>query len=283
MDGQRCSFPRGKCLGGSSTINYMIYNRGNRRDFDQWAKDGNVGWSYKDVLPYFLKSEQVHLKTHSDSPYHNRNGALSVEDVPYRTQIAKAYVKSARQAGHPLTDYNGESQVGVSFLQSNTKRGIRHSAASAFINPVRHRPNLHVLTQSRVVKLLIDPKTKAAYGVQFDRNRVRQEAYVKREVILSAGAFSSPQLLMLSGIGPKDHLEEIQIPVIKDLPVGQIMYDHANHFGPTFIMNTTRQSLNVKTLSIDDMTSYLKGTGRMTIPGRVPDYCTINLSIVNHT
>lgn len=183
MVGKKCALPRGKALGGSSTINYMIYNRGNPRDFDDWARAGNDGWSYRDVLPYFIKSERANLRGKENSPFHNRQGSLSVEDVPWRSRIVRAFVKGSKQLGHPEVDYNSDQQIGVSFVQANTLKGRRHSAATAFIDPiVLKRPNLHVLMQARVTKVLIDPATRKAYGVEYVRNKRRYQVTALKEV-----------------------------------------------------------------------------------------------------
>ncbi|EDW75335.1 uncharacterized protein Dwil_GK19746 [Drosophila willistoni] len=244
MHGRRCALPRGKVLGGTSSINFMIYNRGNRRDFDTWSQRGNYGWSYKEVLPYFLRSESAQLHGLEHSPYHNHSGPLSVEDVRHRTQLAHAYIRAAQEAGHARTDYNGESQLGVSYVQANTLKGRRHSAFRAYIEPIRaYRKNLHILTLARVTRILIDEATKSAYGIELTHGGRRFQVKARKEVILSAGAFNSPQLLMLSGIGPEDNLKAIGIPIVKVLPVGRRMYDHMCHFGPTFVTNTTGQSL----------------------------------------
>ncbi|XP_055678430.1 glucose dehydrogenase [FAD, quinone] [Lutzomyia longipalpis] len=270
MYDQKCAFPRGKVLGGTSAINYMIYNRGNRRDFDRWAQEGNYGWSYNEVLPYFKKSERAMLKGLENSPYHNRNGNLNVEYVAYRTAPARAFLKGARQAGYRKLDYNGESQVGTSYVQATTSRGVRHSAASAFLRPIMHnRPNLKILINSRVTKILIDPENKIAYGVEYVRNKKTRQAYAVREVILSAGTFNSPQLLMLSGIGPEDHLNELGIPVLQNLPVGQTMYDHMSHSGLTFVTNTTGTTLSVNRITALDVKDYLFGKGLFTMIGGV--------------
>lgn len=269
MEEQRCALPRGKALGGTSTINYMIYNRGNRRDYDQWAKDGNYGWSYEEVLPYFKRSEKARLHRYQNSSYHGDAGGLSVEDVQHRSRIAKSYVKATRQAGYQTIDYNGETQTGCGYLQANTNSGFRHSAASAFLATIRHRRNLHILTNTRVVRILIDPQTKAAIGVDLHRNKQLYRVRSRKEVILSAGTFGSAQLLMLSGVGPQEHLNSLGIDVLKDAPVGQTMYDHFSHFGPTFIVNTTRESNNVRTLGVSEMKQFLAGTGKGTIPGGV--------------
>lgn len=270
MDDQKCGMPRGKALGGTSTINYMIYNRGNPRDFDNWAADGNEGWSYKEVLPYFLKSENANLRGKEGSPYHDRYGPLSVEDVPYRSKLVKAFINGAKQVGHQEVDYNSNTQVGVSYVQANTLFGRRHSAARAFIDPIFNRPNLHVLTSARVTKVLIDPQTKIAYGVEYLKNKKRYKVNARREVILSAGTFSSPQLLLLSGIGPKNELNRIKVPVVLDLPgVGQNMYDHMSHFGPTFVVNSTRQTLRADFIGLPEVKQFIKGGGIMTSIGGV--------------
>lgn len=270
MVDQKCGLPHGKALGGSSAINYMIYNRGNPRDFNRWAEAGNPGWSYADVLPYFKKSEQSTLLGKEMSTYHNSSGLLSVEDVPYRSKLVHVYVKGAKELGHKEVDYNSNEQIGVSYVQANTKRGRRHSAATAFIDPIiNKRKNLHVLLKSRVTKVLIDPKTKTARGIEYVKNKRVYQVRARKEVILSAGAFGSPQILMLSGIGPKEQLQRIRVPVIKDLPVGQNMYDHMSHFGPSFVVNTTGQSLNVINLGIPQVIQFLDGKGIITSIGGV--------------
>ncbi|XP_075155875.1 glucose dehydrogenase [FAD, quinone]-like [Haematobia irritans] len=260
MNNNQCALPRGKILGGTSSINYMIYNRGNRRDFDRWAEFGNEGWSYDEVLPYFLKSENAHLAGLDRSPYHNHSGPLNVEDVKYRSYSIQAYLDAAQEAGHKLTDYNGESQMGASYVQANTKNGRRHSAFSAYIQPIRYeRKNLHIVTNARVTKVLIDPQSKQAYGVRVLYGRNVYTVKARKEVILSAGAFNSPQILMLSGIGPRDNLEAIRIPIVKELPVGKLMYDHMCHFGPTFTTNTTGQTFYIPDLTVDLFVDFLNG------------------------
>ncbi|XP_055920827.1 glucose dehydrogenase [FAD, quinone]-like [Eupeodes corollae] len=239
-----CALPRGKVLGGTSTINFMIYIRGNRIDYDRWAEAGNYGWSYDDVLPYFKRSEAANLIGLENSPYHNTTGPLSVEDVSYRTKIAEAFVEGSQQAGHKLNDYNGESQLGTSYVQATTKRGHRHTASKAYLYPIKNkRRNLHILTFATVTRVLIDPKTNSTYGVEFVYKGKTYTIRAKKEVILSAGAFNSPQLLMLSGIGPRDVLTSVGIPIIKELPVGKIMYDHMSFAGPVVLVNTTGQTL----------------------------------------
>ncbi|XP_067634951.1 glucose dehydrogenase [FAD, quinone]-like [Eurosta solidaginis] len=263
MNNNECALPRGKVLGGTSSINYMIYNRGNKRDFDRWAAAGNKGWSYAELLPYFLKSESANLEGLEHSPYHNHTGPLSVEDVQFRTPAAHAYVQGAQQAGHTLTDYNGESQMGVSYVQANTLRGRRHSAYRAYIEPIRYRrKNLHIVTLTRVTRILIDPITKRATGVELSYRNKFYKVHARKEVILSAGAFNSPQLLMLSGIGPADNLKAINVPLVKELPVGKLLYDHMCHFGPVFTVNTTRAMPSVSGINAAVVKSFLLGSPR---------------------
>ncbi|EDW00243.1 glucose dehydrogenase [FAD, quinone] [Drosophila grimshawi] len=263
MHNQECALPRGKVLGGTSSINFMIYNRGNRRDFDAWAERGNHGWSYNEVLPYFLRSESAQLQGLEHSPYHNHSGPLRVENVRFRTQLAHAFVAASVEAGHPHTDYNGESQMGVSYVQATTINGRRHSAFSAYIQPVRNRrPNLHIFPFTRVTRVLFDETSKSAKGIELVYKRTKYRFIAHKEVILSAGAFNSPQLLILSGIGPEDNLKAIGLPVIQALPVGKLLYDHMCHFGPTFVTNTTGQSIFTSRITLPDILSfYLAGNG----------------------
>ncbi|KAJ8958496.1 hypothetical protein NQ318_002290, partial [Aromia moschata] len=206
--GGKLWFAQGRALGGASAINYMLYSRGNPSDYDKWADMGNLGWSYKDVLPYFLKSEDSGITT-EDADYHRKGGYLSVSDDLYRTESANVFVKAAQQAGYRYVDYNGKTQTGVSYVQTTSKNGFRCSAEKAFLRPIRHRRNLKILTEARVVKILIDPENKIAHGVEYVTGRKCKRAIASKEVILCAGALNTPQLLMLSGIGPKGHLEKL--------------------------------------------------------------------------
>ena len=274
MENQRCGLPRGKGLGGGSIINYMVYSRGHRNDYDRWAAAGNTGWSWDEVLPYFLKSERATLRNLRHSKYHNRHGWLSVEYVPWRSTVSKAFVESHKYLGLNEVDYNTGDQLGVAYLQATTKKGQRHSAYRAYLEPILGRSNLHIMVNTRVTKILIDPKTKTAYGAEFLRNRRRTRVVARKEVILSAGAFASPQLLMLSGIGMKKEMSRLGIPLIKNLAVGAMMYDHLSYLGPTIIVNTTRQSFKVQNSfrpgGFEDFLDYLNnGRGPLTVPGGV--------------
>ncbi|KAG5900290.1 hypothetical protein JTB14_000817 [Gonioctena quinquepunctata] len=208
MEDGICSWPRGRALGGSSVINYMIYTRGNPIDYEKWKSKGNPGWSYDEVLPYYLKSEDCHLGEICNSPYHKEGGYLSV-DYPYATDLTNVFMRAGTELGQKLVDYNTPDFMGFSQIQANQKFGRRHSVAAAFLDPIRGRPNLQIETSARVTNILIRPDTKEAYGVEFYKGKQKYTVSAKKEVILSAGVFHSPQLLMLSGIGPKDHLKEL--------------------------------------------------------------------------
>ncbi|XP_066910417.1 glucose dehydrogenase [FAD, quinone]-like isoform X4 [Clytia hemisphaerica] len=218
--------PRGKVLGGSSTINVMGYTRGNKRDYDLWEEQGNPGWSYEDVLPYFKKSEdQTNEKLTKDTKYHSTGGYLTIEDV----EKADVFVKLMDGFSKILPenkDYNGAKQSGTVFYQNTIRNGQRCSTAKAYLKP--KRSNLHVSPFSHVQKILIDPETKTAEGVVYKKNGKSMTVKAKKEVILSAGAFGSPQILMLSGVGPKEELEKHGIPIIKELQVGYNLQDHVS-------------------------------------------------------
>jgi len=201
---------------------------------------------------------QAQLQGLENSPYHNHSGPLSVEYVRFRSQLVDAFVEASVESELPRTDYNGESQFGVSYVQATTLNGRRHSAYSAYIKPVRDlRSNLQVFTFARVTRILIDEATKSAYGVEFHYKNRPYTFKARKEVILSAGAFNSPQILMLSGIGPEDNLKAIGVPLIQALPVGKRMFDHMCHFGPTFVTNTTGQTTFTSRISPADVISYL--------------------------
>jgi choline dehydrogenase len=270
LQNQQCAFHRGKVMGGSSSINYMASTRGNRRNYDRWEELGNPGWGYKAVLPYFLKSENMTIpELANDRKYHSTGGELSISYAPYRSPMADAFVQGGAELGYRIIDYNGETQTGFSYLQSTTKNGTRMSASRAFLHPIRNRKNFHVKKKSLVTKLLIDPTTKITYGVQFVRNNKKYEVRARKEVILSAGAVNSPQLLMLSGIGPRKHLKDLNIPLIQDLKVGYNLMEHPGLPTATFIVNQSVTFISTELLTnITDLEEYLcYHRGPFSVPG----------------
>ncbi len=223
MNGRRGYQPRGLGLGGSSSINAMLYVRGDKSDYDEWAALGNDGWSYRDVLPYFRKSE--HNETYRDE-FHGQGGPLNVAELSSPSELCDVFVEACGQHGIPANpDYNGATQEGAFHYQVTHKNGERCSAAKAYLTPNLQRPNLTVLTHALTEKVLFEGRK--AVGVQVKVKGRRQTLQARCEVILSAGAFGSPQLLMLSGVGPAAHLRQHGIDVIHDLPgVGENLQDH---------------------------------------------------------
>lgn len=223
LNGRRLYWPRGKMLGGSSSINAMIYMRGNARDYDHWKQLGNEGWGFHDVLPYFKKSEN---QERGASEYHGSGGPLNVADLRYVNPLTRAFLAAANELGIAANpDFNGVSQDGVGLNQVTQKNGLRHSAADAYLRPARNRPNLHVLIHAQATRVLVE--NNRATGAAFLCDGAAGEARAGREVILAGGTIHSPQLLMLSGIGPADELKRVGIEPQHDLPgVGKNLQDH---------------------------------------------------------
>ena len=217
------SWPRGKVWGGSGSITAMVYVRGHPRDFDAWEELGNEGWGFEDVLPYFKKAEN---QERGPSKYHGVGGPQNVADPRWVPPISRAFVEAALEAGLSRNeDFNGEKQEGAGLYQLNQKNGERHSAAAAYLRPALRRENLTVESHALATQILFDDHR--AVGVAYLQEGQSREARAKREVILSAGTIGSPQLLMLSGIGPAEHLTTLDIAVIRDLPgVGMNLRDH---------------------------------------------------------
>jgi choline dehydrogenase len=266
-----CPFPRGRVLGGSSVLNTMLYVRGNRRDYDNWAALGNTGWSYNDTLPYFIKSENNLDKQYaSDSTYHGTGGFQSVQVLPYQDINVRALMAAFREIGYRELDFNGAEQEGVMRAQTTTKNGERQSTNSAFLTPIRRvRPNLRIVTNAMVTKILIDGK-KRATGVRYVLEEDRETtltAMASKEVIISAGAINSPQLLALSGVGPKEFLEPLDIPVIQDLSVGYNLQDHVSSGGVYYTLTDTAQVPNLND-RLDHLLQYIhEGTGPLSSTG----------------
>jgi choline dehydrogenase len=248
LDNRRIKVPRGKVLGGSSSINGLIYVRGQREDYDiDWRGAGNPGWGYDDLLPYFKKAQ--HQERGADE-WHGVGGPLHVDDLREPHPLAEAFFSAAERVGiRRNRDFNGATQEGVGYFQATVRRGLRCSAAVAYLRPARKRPNLQIITDASATRILFDGLR--ATGVAWLRDGVQSEARATREVILAAGAIQSPQLLQLSGIGPAELLRAHGIPVVKDAPgVGGNLQDHLQ--GRLILECRDPITLN------DDMKSYLR-------------------------
>jgi choline dehydrogenase len=223
--GRRIHWPRGKVLGGSSSINGMLYVRGNPADYDGWAQRGCNGWGYDDVLPFFMKSEDFRGDG-GDEKYRSKGGPLVVEDYRTILPITHKFIEAAQQAGFPLTkDYNGAQQEGVSYSQMTRNRRFRASTARTFLAQAKGRPNLNIITEAQTGKLLFDGKK--CVGVAYCRGGRDLEIRANCEVIVCAGAVNSPHILQISGIGPAQHLQSIGVDVLHDSPgVGGNLNDH---------------------------------------------------------
>jgi choline dehydrogenase len=206
--------PRGKVLGGTSAINGMVYIRGQAEDYDHWRQLGNSGWSYEDVLPYFRKAED---QQRGGDEFHGVGGPLAVSDVYESHPLAEAYIEAAVQAGYPRNpDFNGASQEGFGPTQWTTRKGRRSSTAVGYLRPARKRANLAVATNAHATRLLFDG-TRAT-GVEYSQNGQLRTAHADGEVLVCGGAYNSPQLLQLSGLGPADLLRQFGIDVVADMP-----------------------------------------------------------------
>jgi len=256
LGNRRIYLPRGKTLGGSSAINAMIYIRGNAADFDCWANEGAPGWSYREMLPFFIKSE---CNERGDPSYHGHSGPLAVQDSRSMHPLVNHLLEAGGRSGYrPNEDFNGTSQMGLGRFQLTQRNGVRCSSASAYLHPARERANLHVFTDNLVLRLLLHGDR--AIGVSIHRNGQEETLFSRGEIILAAGAYGSPQILMLSGIGPAGELDRFGIPVVVDLPVGANLQDH-----PLLPMSyfTGEKSL-FGASSPEDMALYLEGHGPLT-------------------
>ena len=227
LNGRSLGYARGLGLGGCSSINAMIYMRGQKSDYDYWSSLGNRGWSWDEVLPYFIRTEDY---AHGADELHGAGGELRVEERRVNWEILDAWRDAAEECGIPkIKEFNRGDNFGNAYFQMNQKRGVRWSNSKAFLRPVMHRPNLTVLTRAHVSRIRFDTANghRRAAGVEFRTGGGNHFAEAKREVILSAGAIGSPQILQLSGIGPGSLLQESGLPVIHDLPgVGENLHDH---------------------------------------------------------
>jgi len=225
LDNRDMWYPQGKTLGGGSSINAMIYTRGHKTDYDKWAEGGADGWSYADVLPYFRKAES---NSRFSNQYHGTDGPLAVSDPISPLKISAAFVKAAQETGIPYNpDFNGAQQEGVGFHQTTTRDGRRCSAAVAYLRPALKRKNLTVITRAQVARIVVENGRAVAVDYRRDESSTSERARASQEIIVTSGAIGSPKLLMLSGIGPAEHLRQHGIGVAADLPgVGENLQDH---------------------------------------------------------
>ncbi|KAG6461245.1 hypothetical protein O3G_MSEX012513 [Manduca sexta] len=239
-----CAWPRGKILGGSSSINGMFYVRGNKLDYDEWAAEGNTGWSYDDVLPYFIKSENFMGDiTEENAKYHGTDGYYYVNKDTENNMFEDIIIKASVELGlKNLSEIVGAEQMGITRTLTNIKDGKRMSTARAFLSPIKDRKNLHVIKNAVATKILFKPGTNIVSGVLLNQKGKDIVVNVRKELIISSGAINTPQLLLLSGIGPRKHLEDMNIEVKADLPVGENLQDHL--FVPVFYTKPGDKNLN---------------------------------------
>ena len=226
MNGKIGKQPRGRTLGGSSSINAMIYIRGSKADYDGWAAAGATGWGWDDVLPYFRKAQD---QERGADAFHATGGPLTVSDLRYKNPLSQSFLEGASELQLPMNDdFNGRKQEGIGFYQVTQRGGRRCSAALAYLHPARARANVEVKPDSRCEKVLIE--NRRAVGVVFRQSGQSHTIRVRKEIIVSAGAFQSPQILMLSGVGPAAHLKSVGVDVVCDAPeVGRNLQDHLDY------------------------------------------------------
>jgi len=238
INGRQLQWPRGKVLGGSSSLNGLLYVRGQAEDYDRWAELGNHGWSFDEVLPYFKKSED---QERGADKFHGVGGPLKVSDLRLRRPIADYFIKAATEVGIPPNeDYNGPSQEGVGYFQQTAHKGFRWSTAKGFLRPARKRSNLRVETRAQTTRVLFEGRR--AVGIEYRKGGSPHQVRANAEVILAAGAIGSPQLLQVSGVGPGELLNRVGVPVVHDLQgVGQNLQDHLQI---RLVFKTSQRTLN---------------------------------------
>lgn len=251
-------WPRGKVMGGTGVLHGMMYMRGNAWDYDNWANMGLKGWSYKEVLPYFIKSEDnKQIGTYAEVEYHGTGGPLTVEQFHDHPPLGDSIMQAARELGfRALVDLTGHNQTGFTLAQATTRDGARLSLSKAYVHPHLYRGNLRVSQWSLATKILIDPFTLTARGVHYERDGVIKTIYARKEIVVSAGAVASPQLLLLSGVGPRKDLQNLGLPVIKDSPnVGKGLYNHVSF---TLRFNINDGTKAHETLNNETVVSFLE-------------------------
>ena len=266
LNNRRIEAMRGKVLGGSSSINVMAYTRGNRSDYDRWAQKGARGWSYADVLPYFQRCETF---ANGADTWRGGGGPLGTEFARTQDPLYEAWLEAATACGYPLTpDYNGKQQEGFGRGQFTIRNGYRSSSANAFLRPAQERPNLTVAVDAHTTRVILDGTL--ATGVEYLHSGATVRANAAREVILAAGTFNTPQILMLSGIGPAGHLREFGIKAVADLAVGKNLQDHLGAY-MTYTRKqpgTFHREMRFDRMAVSMLRAYFFGTGPGTVvPG----------------
>ncbi|GAA2868704.1 choline dehydrogenase [Actinoplanes cyaneus] len=261
LGGRRLYLPRGRVIGGTSSLNGMVHIRGNALDFDEW---GQPGWTYETMLPYFIASED---NERGASAYHGAGGPLAVAEGRSRNPMAAAFVRAAAEAGFPANeDFNGSSQDGFGFYQVNQRNGRRFSAATAYLHPAAGRPNLTVRTRVQAHRVLVEHGR--ARGVRVQRYDEVLDIRARREVVVAAGAYNSPQLLMLSGIGPADRIAALGLPVVADLPeVGRNLQDHPT----TYLVYTHDEPVSLLTAGEERHLRQYEADGSGPMSSNVPE------------
>ncbi|KAL3170418.1 hypothetical protein MRX96_014653 [Rhipicephalus microplus] len=272
----RCEWARGKALGGSSVTNFQLFVRGNKRDFDGWERQhGATGWSYKDVLPHF-KNFENYKGPNANGEYRGFKGELPVTIPVTKTELQPAFLKAGEELGYKVVDYNAKEQTGFSPMQTNVFEGRRWSAAKSFIRPVHKKRarNLHISLRSIATMVVFD--NKRAVGVKFIKDGKEKTVKAKREVILSGGTIGSTQLLLLSGVGPKDDLHKLGVHVVADLPVGHNLQDHLLILG---VAATTTKDVEVWPQTVTAVTKFaLFKTGPFSLPAGIEATAFMNTS-----
>uniref|UniRef100_A0A1A9W473 Glucose-methanol-choline oxidoreductase N-terminal domain-containing protein n=1 Tax=Glossina brevipalpis TaxID=37001 RepID=A0A1A9W473_9MUSC len=265
-----CNWHKGCGVGGSSLINFMLYTRGHYQDFDLWSKLGNKGWSYNEVLPYFKKSERFEIEELKNSHYHGYTGPLNVNYAAYKSRMLNVFFKSGLEMGYNIIDPNAKQLMGFCQAQATLRNGTRCSTGKAFLQPIKNRSNFQLSVRSRVTKIILRNNLKnndlIASAVEFVKDNRRIRIKARKEIILSAGSVASPQLLLLSGIGPRENLREFGISVLKELQVGYNLQDHV--FLPGLVFTTNETTVNQRLLlNPQHIWQYLRnGTGPYSSP-----------------